>query len=423
METVIDALEKRRFIESISSDELREKVKEPIKLYVGFDPTADSLHLGNLVGIVALAWFQKYGHTPVILLGGGTGKIGDPSGKSVERSLLSEEMLKKNIAGIRKQLEKCLDFSHPTIPPQMMNNDDWLSSYCLLEFLRDVGKHFRLGPMLGKDSVRSRLNSEEGMSFTEFSYQLLQGYDFYYLSRKEGICLQMGGSDQWGNITAGIELTRKICGRAVYGMTYPLLTRSDGKKFGKSEEGAIWLDPEKTSPYQFYQHLMQISDADVANLMRMLTFMDMEEILSYKMEIESGEFTPFAAQKRLAEEVTRFVHGDEGLQTALRVTMALVPGSKALLDPNILEEVSCDMPHVSLDKKDLIDQKYTDVIAKIGFVASKGEAQRLIMNGGAYLNNKKIQDPMFRITAEHLLGNRYIVLGSGKKKKMLIEVA
>ena len=422
METVIDVLEKRGFIDAISSDELREKVKAPLKLYIGFDPTADSLHLGNLVGIVALTWFQKYGHTPVILLGGGTSKIGDPSGKSVERPLIDEELVKKNVDGIRKQFERCLDFSHPTALPLMVNNDDWLSSYSLIEFLRNVGKHFRLGPMLGKDSVRSRLNSEEGISFTEFTYQVLQGYDFYYLYKEKDICLQMGGSDQWGNITAGIELTRKLTGESIFGMTYPLLTRSDGKKFGKSEEGAIWLDPEKTSPYQFYQHLVRVTDADVTKLMRMLTFMDVEEILAFEEEIASGEFIPFAAQKRLAEEVTQFVHGNEGVQIALRVTAALAPGSKASLDPHILEEIARDMPHVSLDKGEILDQKYTDVISKAGFVASKGEAQRLIKNGGAYLNNEKIENPAFTIATEHLIGNKYMMLGAGKKKKMLIKI-
>ncbi|CCB88674.1 tyrosine--tRNA ligase [Simkania negevensis] len=423
METVIDALEKRGFIDAISSDELRERVKQPLKLYIGFDPTANSLHLGNLVGIIALAWFQKYGHTPVILLGGGTGKIGDPSGKDTERPLLDENVLKANVEGIRKQFERCLDFSHPTAPPMMVNNDDWLSSYSLIEFLRDVGKHFRLGPMLGKDSVRSRLNSEEGMSFTEFSYQVLQGYDFYHLYKENSICLQMGGSDQWGNITAGIELTRKLIGESVFGMTYPLLTRSDGKKFGKSEEGAIWLDPEKTSPYQFYQHLIRVADADVTKLMRMLTFIDVREIEAFEAEIASGEFIPFAAQKRLAEEVTRFVHGEEGVQIALRVTAAIAPGSNASLDPEILEEIARDMPHVALDVSEVLDQKYTDVITKAGFVTSKSEAARLIQNGGAYLNNEKVEDPAFTITKKHLIGNKYVMLGSGKKKKMLIKIA
>lgn len=422
METVIDILERRGFIDAITSDELRERVKKPLKLYVGFDPTADSLHLGNLVGIIGLAWFQKYGHTPVVLLGGGTGKIGDPSGKSLERPLLSEALLKKNIAGIRKQFERYLDFSHLEAKPLLFNNDDWLSSYSLLKFLRDVGKHFRMGPMLGKESVRSRLHSEEGMSFTEFSYQVLQGYDFYHLYKEKDICLQMGGTDQWGNITAGIELTRKLMGQSVYGLTYPLLTRSDGTKFGKSEEGAIWLDPNRTSPYQLYQYLVRVSDADVIVLMRMLTFMDMDEITTFERGLQSGHFIPFAAQNRLAEEVTRFVHGEEGLKIARRVTEALSPGSKASLDPEILREVAKDMPHLSFSKEEILKEKYVDVLSKSGLVASKGEAQRLIKNGGGYLNNEKVEDVALTIGSKHLIGNEYVMLGAGKKRRVLIKI-
>lgn len=422
METVIDVLERRSFIDVISSDELRKRVQKPLKLYVGFDPTADSLHLGNLVGIIGLTWFQKYGHQPIILLGDGTGKIGDPSGKNVERALLDEEIIEKNTQKIRTQIEKCFGFSGSISCAQFVNNDEWLSSYSLLEFLRDVGKYFRLGYMLGKESVRSRLNSEEGISFTEFSYQVLQGYDFYHLHKEKDVCLQLGGSDQWGNITAGIELTRKICRASIYGMTYPLLTRTDGKKFGKTEEGAIWLDPDKTSPYQFYQYFLGVADSDVTKLMRMLTFIDMEEILSYEQAIKEEKFTPFSAQKRLAEEVTCFVHGKEGLEIARRVTAALAPGSKTLLEIDLLEAIARDMPHASLGKEELLNEKYIDVISKAGIVASKGEAQRLIKNGGAYLNNEKVSEPEFKIVSDHLIGNKYILLGIGKKKKILIKV-
>ena len=256
MKNVIDFLEKRGFVASSTSQELKEHVNDPIKVYIGFEPTADSLHLGNLVGIVALVWLEKFGHTPVILLGGSTGKIGDPSGTNKERPLLSDEVLKKNTTDIYKQCRQYLE------NPLFLNNDDWLTSYELIPFLRDIGKHFRIGAMLGKESIRSRLQ-KEGISFTEFSYLLLQGYDFYYLSKNEGITLQIGGSDQWGNITSGVELTRKLSGNTVYGMTFHLVTREDGTKFGKSEGGAIWLNPNKTSPYQFYQYLMGVSDKDV----------------------------------------------------------------------------------------------------------------------------------------------------------------
>ena len=422
MENVIDALERRGFIDTISSDELQSRVKTPLKVYLGLDPTADSLHLGNLVGIVALAWFQRYGHTPVALLGGGTGRIGDPSGKSLERPLIGSDLLLKNIQKIRGQIEKCLSFSCPGAPLQFVNNSDWLSSYPLIDFLRDVGKHFRLGSMLGKESVRSRLDSEEGISFTEFSYQVLQGFDFYHLYSKEDVCLQVGGCDQWGNITAGIELTRKLCGKSVFGMTHPLLTRSDGKKFGKSEGGAIWLDPQKTSPYQFYQTLVRVTDDDVIKLMRLLTFIDIEEIAAHENGILSGTFRPFEAQKRLAEEVTRFVHGAKGLEIALRVTEGLTPGSETPLDLNALEEVAPDMPHVLLKLQEVLDQKYVDVVLKTGFVESKGEIQRLIKNGGAYLNNQKVEHFAMTLSSKHLIGDRYLLIGFGKKRKMLVKI-
>src|SRR5579872_3470330 len=282
MDNVIDCLKERGFVDAMTSEELQEITSKPIKLYVGFDPTADSLHLGNLMGIMALAWFQRFGHTPVAILGGATGRIGDPSGKSIERPFLDNETIVANIASIRKHFEKTLDFASSTNPPMILNNDDWYNSVSLVEFLRDVGKYFRVNVMLSKEMVRARLASEDGISFTEFSYQLLQGYDFYHLYEKFGVILQVGGSDQWGNITAGIELIRKKIGGSAYGLTWPLLTRSDGKKFGKTEEGAIWLSPERCSPYQFYQYLVRLPDPDVIPLMRLLTFMSMEEIGSYE---------------------------------------------------------------------------------------------------------------------------------------------
>lgn len=420
MKNVIDALMERGFIEQISSDELKKIVEKPIRCYIGFDPTADSLHLGNLVGIIALTWFQKFGHHPFVLLGGATGRIGDPSGKSQERAFLSDETLHKNVSAIGSFFEQLFSSGGPR--PTIVNNDHWLGKFTLVDFLRDVGKHFRLGPMLGKDSVRTRLESEEGMSFTEFSYQILQAYDFYYLSQKEDVVLQLGGSDQWGNITAGIELTRRLVGESIYGLTFPLLTRSDGKKFGKSEEGAIWLSPEKLSPYQFYQYLVRLPDADVIKLMKMLTFMPMKEIREYEEMMKSPSYVPNTAQKRLAEEVTRFVHKEEGLQLALKVTDVAKPGSQTALNAESLKEISGDMPSSDLSLAEFIDQKYIDVASKIGLVESKSEAQRLIKNGGAYLNNERVEDPAFRFSQDHLIDGKYAVLGAGKKKKILIKI-
>jgi len=422
MSNVIQCLKERGLVDAMTSEELFEKATLPLKVYAGFDPTADSLHLGNLVTIVVLGWFQRFGHTPVIVLGGATARIGDPSGKSVERPLLDQASIVVNIAGIRKHFEAILDVCHPTAAPLILNNDKWLSNYLFIDFLRDIGKHFRLGTMLAKESVRSRLHSEEGISFTEFSYQLLQAYDFYYLRNCYGVTLQIGGSDQWGNITSGVELIRRLSGETAYGLTFPLLTRSDGKKFGKTEEGTVWLAPEKVSPYEFYQYLVRVPDGDVIRLMRMVTFMDLEEIASYEAEMSSSSYVPNSAQKRLAEEITRMIHGEEGLEMALRVTQQLSPGTKAVLDVASLKELMSEMPHVSLSSAEVLGCRFVDICTHIGLVTSKGEATRLVANGGAYLNNDKIQDPHLRITAEHLIGEKYLLFSAGKKKKMLVSI-
>lgn len=418
MKNVVDTLAERGFIDQMTHAELRERVTQPIKAYVGFDPTADSLHLGNLVGIMGLAWFQKFGHTPVAILGGATGLIGDPSGKSAERNLLDQETLSFNAQRLDAFFKKILNF--PNGPrPLILNNNDWLGRFTLVDFLRDVGKHFRIGPMMAKEMVRTRLQSDEGMSFTEFSYQILQAYDFCHLCREHGVTLQMGGSDQWGNITAGTELNRKLGGETLYGLTFPLLTRSDGKKFGKSEEGAIWLSSDRLSPYQFYQYLVRIADADVIKLLKMLTFLDLEEI----REIEKGMHIPNSAQKRLAEEVTRFVHGEEGLQAALKVTEGIAPGSEAQLSGSILQELAGDMPTAELQLNDVVGQKYVDIAVKVGLLPSKSECSKLIKNGGAYLNNERVGDPALIILDSHLIDNAYLLLSAGKKKRLLVKIS
>ncbi len=418
MRNVIEHLSQRGFIDQMTHEELKEKANHPLKVYIGFDPTADSLHLGNLVGIMALAWFQRFGHTPFAILGGATGRIGDPSGKSAERPLLSDETLEYNVGCLETFFRKILQF--PSGPkPMILNNNDWYKSFSFIDFLRDVGKHFRVGAMIAKESVRARLQSEEGMSFTEFSYQILQGYDFHYLKEHHGVSLQMGGSDQWGNITAGTEFHRKMGGEPIYGLTFPLLTRSDGKKFGKSEEGAIWLSAEKLSPYQFYQYLVRVPDADVVRLLKMLTFLELGEIA----EVEASmHLAPNAAQKRLAEEVTRFVHGEEGLSSALRATEGMAPGTEAKLTKESLRQLADDVPGASLDYDEVVGQKYVDVAAKTTLVSSKGEGVRLIKNNGAYLNNERISDPAHTFSADDLIGGTYLLLSAGKKKRMLITV-
>lgn len=391
-------------------------MNEPIRAYIGFDPTADSLHLGNLVGIVALSWFEKYGHTPVAILGGATGRIGDPSGKSTERPLLDEKTLSYNVGRLEAFFLKILPHS------KVMNNQHWLGALSLIDFLRDVGKHFRMGPMLSKESVRARIQSEEGMSFTEFSYQTLQGYDFYYLNKHHGITLQMGGSDQWGNITAGIEYNRKLGERPIYGLTFPLITRSDGKKFGKSEEGAIWLADDRLSPYQLYQYLFRVPDADVIRLLKMLTFLDLSEIHAIEKHMHASDYVSNTAQKRLAEEVVRFVHGEEGVASALRATEGMAPGSQANLTGSLLKDLARDMPNITMGKGEVVGQKFSDISTRLGLTSSKSEASRLIKNGGAYLNNERISDVSFVIEESHLIDGGFLILSTGKKNKMLITI-
>lgn len=421
MKNVLSILKERGLVESTTSVALEAFLSKPRKLYLGFDPTADSLHLGNLMGLIVLRWFQICGHHPVALIGGATGMIGDPSGKNTERNLLDEETLKLNQEGIASVLKKFLKEQCETTW-SLVNNYDWFSKLSLIPFLRDIGKSFRMGPMLSKESVKGRIQSEEGMSFTEFTYQLLQGFDFLHLYENHDVCMQIGGSDQWGNITAGIELVRKKLGKEVHGLTFPLLTKSDGKKFGKSEKGAVWLSKDKCSPYQFYQFFINISDADVFNLLKKLTFLDLKEIEELKAQVASGA-RPNLAQEKLAEEVTRLVHGDEGLETALNVTKSIQPGQASqVLSEDVLEAVSGDMPCMEFSKEELDGVKLMDVFPKTALVASKGEYRRLLKNGGIYLNQEKVSDESYIVSDKDFIGSRMLVLGVGKKKKMLIKI-
>lgn len=422
IKNIITHLEERGFIDAMTSQELREKTQQPLKVYVGFDPTSDSLHLGNMVGIMGLAWFQKFGHTPVAIVGGATGMIGDPSGKNAERNLLDEKTIEKNLSGIRKSLETILEFNHGSVKAVILNNHDWFKEFNFIDFLRDVGKHFRVGTMLAKESVRTRLSSEEGMSYTEFSYQLLQAYDFLHLFDRHGVILQMGGSDQWGNIIAGTELIRKVRGESAYGLTFPLLTRSDGKKFGKTEEGAIWLNPDKLSPFDFYQYLYRTSDADVIKLFRMLTFLEMEEIREIEHSMQKKDYIPNTAQKRLAEEITKIIHGESGLEQALRITSAAAPGAKTTLDLETLEALAKEALSKTFAEADIIGSKLIDLLVKADLTTSKGEARRLIAGGGVYLNNEKIEDEHFAIESKHLIGKKLLLISVGKKKKMVVKV-
>ncbi len=408
MKTALEWFTERGFVESITSDELHEVLKKGVPFYLGIDPTAESPHLGNWVAIIAAMQLEKFGCKPVILVGGATGFIGDPAGKDVERPLLEAEKIQANVDSLTAVLKKYLK------NPIVVNNYDWFSKMSLIDFLRDVGKQFRVGPMLAKESVKNRLNSEEGISYTEFSYQLLQGYDFCYLHQKYGVLLQIGGSDQYGNITAGIEYTRKITKKSVYGLTFPLLVRSDGKKFGKSEKGAIWLKKELCSPFEMYQYLIRVPDKDVIRMMQMLTLLEMDEIRAIEKEmVKEANF----AQKKLAEEVTRLVHGPLGLKEAIQATEAFTPGKMVFQEDNLE-----NMPNVEFAAKDVLGQTYVDLVIKSGLLSSKGEVRRLIQNQGAYLNGEKVSDPSFVITKESLLQENLCVLSAGKKKSLLIRL-
>lgn len=399
--------------------------REPRTLYVGFDPTADSLHAGSMLPLLLLRRFQKAGHRPLALVGGATGMIGDPSGKSEERKLLDVDQLRANVEGQRRQIERVLDFS-PGLPnaARLVNNFDWMSRFGVIDFLRDIGKNFPVNVMLGKDSVRSRLQREDaGMSYTEFSYMLLQAYDFVHLHREFGCELQAGGSDQWGNITAGIDLARRMDAVQLYGMTCPLLLKSDGSKMGKTESGAVWLAPERTSPYQFYQYWINVDDADAGRCLRMLTELAREEIESLDAA-RAAEPQARASQRRLAEELTRLVHGDGGLAAARRATEIFFGAEIAQLDDRQLGEIFADVPSKELPRARLAEgMPLVDALCEAGLAASKSEARRTITAGGAYVNNRRVDELEARLTAQDLASETVMVLRTGKKKYALLRFA
>lgn len=433
-QNIVSILRERGLVDNITNEDLEEVAStEQLSVYCGFDPTADSLHLGNLLGFIVLSWFQRCGHKPIALVGGATGRVGDPSGKSTERPVLSEEDIQKNCAGISSVMQRVLgqNAAEDGAPLRVMNNLDWFGEMRFLEFLRDVGKFARVGVMLAKESVKSRMSSEEGISFTEFTYQLLQGYDFYHLCRTEGVRVQIGGSDQWGNITAGTELTRKLWKPEygeipmVYGLTFPLLVNSEGQKFGKSEGGVIWLSAEKLSPYKFYQYLYSTTDADVFRFLRILTFLPTEEIdaleEAQRGAPESG-YVANTAQRKLAEEVTLFVHGEQGLEQAQKATAALRPGSETLLDTASLEAIASDAPSATLPRSKVVDVLLADVMVAVGLQPSKGAVRRMIKNGGVRMNNSRISDDLRVMKEDDLIGGRLVLLSVGKKNKLLLRV-
>ncbi|HLA83229.1 MAG TPA: tyrosine--tRNA ligase [Thermoguttaceae bacterium] len=396
--------------------------ERPRTVYAGFDPTADSLHVGHLMALMILRRFQAAGHRPIALIGGATGMIGDPSGKSEERQLLSEDTLRANVEGMRAQMRRFLDFDDPRCGAILVNNYDWVGRFGFLEFLRDVGKHFPVNVMLTKDSVRSRLErTDSGLSYTEFSYMLLQAYDFVHLRREHDCQLQVGGSDQWGNITAGIDLARRLDGVQLYGMTCPLLTKSDGTKMGKTESGALWLAAERVSPYQFYQYWINLDDADVDKCLRFFTDLDRPRLEAVVAE-HLADPSRRSGQRCLATELTRLVHGDEGLRVAQRATEIFFGAEIDNLSDDQLVQIFADVPSKQLPRETLAGDglPIIDALCAAGLSASKAEARRTIDQGGAYVNNRRIDGIDRRLGPGDLASQTVMVLRSGKKRYALL---
>lgn len=406
-----------------SMDGLEELLeKEKVTLYNGFDPTADSLHVGHLVPMLALARFQRYGHHVIALAGEGTGMIGDPSGRSDERNLLSAEEAHYNVEKIKRQLAKFLDFEIKSNPARIMNNGDWLLDLKLIDFLRDTGKYFTVNSMMAKDSVKSRLSRESGLSFTEFSYSLLQAYDFYHLFVTENCVLQTGGSDQWGNITAGCELIRRKIGKNAYGLTYPLVKKKDGTKFGKTAGGAVWLDPERTSPYKFYQFWLNTDDADVIPFLKYFTFFDRQKIDELEFATRENP-EDRAAQKALAVEMTKMMHGETALDKAMQASEALFGGEINGLSAADIKEIFADVPSgvIAADSMNGEGLPIVNLLSDCGFMKSKGEVKRAIAEGGVYINNHRVTDVNTSIRKDQFIEGKYLVLRRGKKNYFLLK--
>ena len=423
---LIEELQWRGLIQDIMPGTEEQLNKELTHGYIGFDPTGDSLHIGSLVPIILLVHLQKFGHKPFALVGGATGMVGDPSGKNEERNLLSEEVLNYNLSKIKTQLEQFLDFdTNKPNAAEIVNNYDWFKDFSFLNFIRDIGKHITVNYMMSKDSVKKRLDGENGMSFTEFTYQLVQGYDFYWLYQNKNCKLQMGGSDQWGNIVTGTELIRKKNGGTAFAFTCPLLTKSDGGKFGKTEKGNVWLDADKTSPYQFYQFWLNCSDADAAIWIKIFTFLSQSEIADLKADHEKNS-SERVLQKALAKEVTHFVHGEKGLQEALETTKKLFSNQTAPAESLSVEDLE-NMEGVVKSNFELNKiQSNIDVVSFLTdaqIFPSKGEAKKMIQNGGVMINRKKVEDLQQTINAQTLLHHKYILVQKGKKNYYLVEVS
>lgn len=430
MKNFIEELRWRGMIQDIMPETEQHLMEGLRAAYVGFDPTADSLHIGNLVSVMMLRHFQNCGHKPYALVGGATGMIGDPSGKSAERNLLTEEVLAHNIKGIQKQLAKFLDFeSEAPNRAELVNNYDWMKEFSFLSFIRDIGKHITVNYMMAKDSVKKRFDPNEntdGMSFTEFSYQLLQGYDFLHLYRQKGLTLQMGGSDQWGNITTGTELIRRIAGGKAYALTCPLITKADGTKFGKSEGGNVWLDAEKTSPYKFYQYWINVSDEDAQRYIKIFTMLSREEIEQLISEHQAAPHLR-VLQNKLAEELTVLVHGREELQKAQKASQILFGNSTSddlrQLDAKTFLEVFDGVPQAEVTRTDIAAglDMIAALSAKTGFIASNSEARRALKEKSIAVNKEKVEES-YIIGEKDIIDDKFVLLQRGKKNYFVIVI-
>ena len=424
MKNFVEELKWRGMIQDIMPGTEEKLMEGPTAAYVGIDPTADSLHIGHMVSIMILKHFQECGHKPIALVGGATGMIGDPSGKSQERNLLDEETLNHNIACIKKQLSKFLDFeSDAPNKAELVNNYDWMKDYGFLNFIRDVGKHITVNYMMAKDSVKMRLSNEsrEGMSFTEFSYQLLQGYDFLWLYKNKNCRLEMGGSDQWGNITTGTELIRRMLGKTdAYALTCPLIRKADGRKFGKTENGNIWLDPERTSPYEFYQFWLNVSDEDAERYIKIFTLLTKEEI---EAAIEEHKQDP---GQRLAKEITIMVHGEQEYENALSASKMLFGNATSdelrKLDERTFLAVFSGVPTFQIQKSDLPCNIIDLLAVKTQVFPSKGECRKMIQGGGVSINKDKVADVEYEVSEKDIVDGKYILAQRGKKNYNLIKI-
>jgi tyrosyl-tRNA synthetase len=425
MSALLQDLQGRGLVADMANREELERLLEPgaapLTIYIGFDPTADSLHLGHLIPILMLRRFQLAGHRPIVLAGGATGMIGDPSGKSAERNLLSPEALEKNLAGIQAQLRRLLDFDHPKNPALLLNNADWIRPIGLLDFLRDIGKHFTVNAMVAKESVKLRMEGTNGISFTEFSYPLIQAYDFLHIHENHGCLLQCGGADQWSNITAGIDLIRRKHGLTVCGLTWPLLTKADGSKFGKTEGGAVWLSPERTSVYRFYQFLVQVEDAQVIQLLRWFTFLSREELATLEAQHTAAPERRDAA-RRLALELTTLVHGEAATADALRASDILFGGSLEGITEAQFHEVGAEVPNVTLPRA-LLGQPgaaLPEILVAAGLSPSKSQARKDVEAGGVNINNIRVGDAKLLLDTGHLLFGEFVLLRKGKRNYALV---